>query len=60
MDEDFEQNHYSTIAKNNYRVGHDCTKNTKTMADYHRYHEGKNYFGLMPCVLSALNEISQQ
>ena len=42
MDEDFEQNNFSTTAISTYRVGHDSIRLIKWMALYDQYHENLN------------------
>ena len=50
---DLEQNYYTKRATDNCKIGHDCIRLMKWLANYDRsYHENMNYYDLMA---SALN-----
>ena len=57
---DFEQNFWSKTATGVYKIGHDSFRLMKWICYFDgTYYEKINYYDLMGCILSCLNEISQ-
>ena len=58
---DLEQDHYSRTAISIYETGHGSVRLMKWLAYYDRsYYENVNFYDLIACCLTCLNEISER